>query len=121
MMHCGLLRQTLINVLKNAGAKRYEVYRIPKDANAQPVGAPEKVYEVFGIYHDDIAKSGKLHIELAGVIIGQNEDPRIICIKCSNSEIKQGDIVHMGTRKLEILDYSENKGACVLRVREETI
>lgn len=118
MMHCGLLRQAIINVLKNAGAKEYAVFRTPKDPNGQPMGDAKKVATICGIYYKDMAKSGRLHIELAGVVFNQSETPKVICVKLSGADILSGDIVAINTRKLEVIDLGVNSGAYTLLVKE---
>lgn len=117
MTHCGLLRQALINTLKNAGAKRYEVYRTPKDANDQPIGEAVKIASVFGLYHQKMSDGG-LRIEIAGTIISQSSAPQLTCVKLEGETPRQGDFVKIGEQNYEVLAVTEKAAALVLQVKE---
>lgn len=93
----------------------FEFFRNKKNDFGEPVGEPEKITEIQGVYHTNTSYISVKNGDSGAISNKKIYTPCILCLADSESEkIKQGDYTTVNGKKIVVtgkVDYQEKKYA----------
>lgn len=114
-------RNRLARALREAGAARIPVYRIPRDENGVPAGGARHIGCLLGAAYER-GQTANLAIDIPGVI-ARRDMKRALCVMgwgCA-ADVQRGDLLLIGGAWFEALDALPGMGIALDIILSEAV